>query len=566
MNLPAILDHVLSRGFPPLLDARAAPRLFPIVIGGLVLVLLIALLRIVFSRKDSFAVRLGLTYRFSTHLGIESLVLVIEALAIYAVWVAYSTPVDRLFQLPPVVPVRVLAVIVHAVLAVGGALLLVAVLLEVFNLSDRDGGRWFAAALSATCLLVVFGWEVQHWPMLFLVIGEFLVFWYGIRTLVTALITDPSQVLNHGVTTARTLVVDALVRIVGTASIILLHPLVEPFLGLGVLITLAGVYLLLIQVDDLAFGIAVWSSRGAKARLFVDRKRMPRRGYITAGLVLFGVLLGGFAAPALAALPRTLNPTATSDLWLKASVAAAVFLVFHPLAQWAAAATLERAEQELPGQLRPIAEDEIKKKRGGGARAVAFFAPGLVSWWERDDVDALTRSKVAASLPRIVKTLPYLAFVIFCALLSVDVLSRQLGLTITEASAWITGADWTTTLIATRLPFLFLSRGDRPLATQVLGPMNEASVRIVGFVGLASYALKFAQPGQADDPVQSFIQSLGANQHFLLVLQRIHTEGWIAGALVIVGYVVYLLTMYSSRSALLSSVRPRQSVPAVARR
>ncbi len=168
-----LLDTIWNHGIF-VAEKGQNPALYPFFLAGIVLSLILGIVNFAFelrSRQFGFVLKLELKW-----------LLVYELLPLYAVWLAFATPPTRL-PFPPPIPntswlfipalptYTVIAVILHGLLSVCGLVLTVGWLAQ-FN--TPNGSRIDTFFLLITLVGLVIGWELQHWPLTFLIVAEIL--------------------------------------------------------------------------------------------------------------------------------------------------------------------------------------------------------------------------------------------------------------------------------------------------------------------------------------------------------------------------------------------------------
>jgi hypothetical protein len=280
-------QSILSYGIPPIYAADN-PRIYLFALGAIVLTLVLTFVRLIQTRKAS------------TLLGLVFGLPVIEL-----AWLAYSTPVDRLFGFAPGVVTTVAAGAIHGLLALM-PLALVGIWLAQLGL--KAASLWSIGSELVACGLIVVGIETQAWPANLVVVLEgaltFVVFAsIGIAVLRVESRTGKAPrwagVLYFGLWSAALLL------------ILFAHPVQSQ------LVALCTLFLAIIWIDGLA-GNNRW------------------RFLITVPVVLAAGALG--AANVFA--PLTHGAGLTFRVWIEATVAGAIFLFVAPLVDWAQSAIM----------------------------------------------------------------------------------------------------------------------------------------------------------------------------------------------------------------------------------
>jgi hypothetical protein len=596
--LGAMLHQILTDGIGPVFDAHAAPQLYPFILGGLVASLLSFLGHLAFAKPDT---------PFRKRLGTQTPMLIGQVLGIYAIWLAYSTPVTSLFALPQWGVVVVIAAVVHAALAIGGAVMVLSTTIDQFAIPPN---RLSGALAVIACVLLAAGWESEAWPMLLVVAGELLLA-YAAAYYLAGILTDPKTFYADKPTwTGWQYTVVSLLRMFGLAYVVFAHPIAEPWLDLGMLTNLVGLYLVFAQLDELAIGLATWRQEARRAAAKAGRvtataareTARPVRFYVTAPLALLIGLLGSQAIFA----PVLPNTGLTPLIWIEASVAGAVYLIFRPLADWAGTKTREAANQAAAASYinlkskaisdetyRKAYEEELRSKpwkRSPGRWGAWVFDHEAVVEKERQEAAKVARLKAQQAEQGVrqvaqqrgeaaggaIVSVGSVALIFSLAIVAFALLAEHFGLSLTFGTNWAPTISWALGLAASQLPFVSLrfgrwAREDPARVKTIFGPMANASLLIVSVVGLSDQALKLALPAQG--PAADMVAQVTQVDPRLVdgVIQTIHVMGWIGAVLVLVGYLVSIGTIYRSRYRLLpppmvkapvTSTRERQKVTA----
>lgn len=348
IGLPQHIDDVIR--------SHDNPTLYPFALAALGTSVLIGLLNFVVLPRNT-----NLNQRATEYiLGLTLILFALELLAIYLVWLAFSTPVDRLPFAPPAgggrwlfIPLDgiyiVSAVLVHAVISLFG----VSNLLTSWGtilLRLRSGRAPSTALAYVGFALTVAGWEVQHWP-LWLIVPIELLLAYLISSIISDAIDDAFDRLKAGSPQAKRRVervVEAFESgaiLVAVVFITFHHNISSIPLSLSYPLTLLGLYFTVVALEKI---VALCLSIRQAHQLEYQYDN-PRRWRITILLVPLLALLGasGVFNPLIA------NPSIGRDVWIEVGAVGTAYVLFKPLIDLAAkrASALEQAQPKTVGEI-----------------------------------------------------------------------------------------------------------------------------------------------------------------------------------------------------------------------
>jgi hypothetical protein len=368
MQVLGIFNDILNHGFGPFLR-QDNPLLYPFVLAALVLSVLLGIVNFFVERKRPVRRDGQPQYRngrlvYPTTLAVlvgEVIVLAVQLASIYLIWLAYATPFSRLPFAPPAagtswlgLPADLvylgLAVIVHGILSLVATYVLIVFWLTQFHISS-ERRLIVNFALLIGLVLVIYGWEVEHWPIGFLVPAELVVsVTVGlalVRSSVAALavaigsvIISPFRRPDPKSKEQFELSLALLAQVLGSGFIMLTHPLSAFW------IDLFGIYYTLTLFDSVvASFIGVFLPRYIRGDVFSvlsTPDRFPVAMFLIAVTALAGA--GGIFAS------LTLNPGVTAAVWLQAGAAALAYALFRPLTtqvQWKIFRELARKVEDM---------------------------------------------------------------------------------------------------------------------------------------------------------------------------------------------------------------------------
>lgn len=333
------VDHILHRGLGPL-SAQDNPFVYPMVLGLIVASALIAAL------TAARGIRRG---KVVASLFQQALLTALNLVFIYLFWLSYATPYGRLPFSPPVagtafvgIPLDgvyyVSAVLIHALLAFASAALLYGVIVSAQL--DTESTTVQSLFTLALYVVLVAAWIGSGWPAWFVVPIEFLLS-FVVGRQAEAYLTRflHRRALRSPIKRRR---VERSSRVLGALIIILLLALVL-FLNPSapIVLVLLGLYVCLVQIDDLLACVAAVIKPGMADYQFLS----PRRWILTVPLTLGLATLG--AAQVFPSL--TGDPSQDYRLWLETAAAAVAYMLFFPLtdlARFNAGIRAERPNRE----------------------------------------------------------------------------------------------------------------------------------------------------------------------------------------------------------------------------
>ncbi|WIG61069.1 MAG: hypothetical protein OJF49_003817 [Ktedonobacterales bacterium] len=510
-----VFTDLFTEGIGPVFVARDAPLLYHLLLGAVALALIFAVKEI-FVTPDR---HLPLGKRAL----VESGMLLGQFVFIYCIWLAYATPYSRLFGLPDSGAWGVVAICVHGLLSLVGVVGLA--LLWMVQTHVTVVGRWYAVALLVTVAAMVVGWEAHSWPGLYLVLCEtalvYLVVW-----LVPAIVFDAKEVFDLNKPWSGGQYALKSVLTVGLLALIaLLH-------APGVYIAnLLVVFLMLATFDDVALSVLSLVTKKLPQVVGSDTTWPSERWRVTALVVVaIGVAgaLGVFHGVGL-------NPGLGATLWIEASVAAAVYLIFAPL--------VNRARIEAWPELVKLVQGIVQSEspHGGG------WVGDAVRWVTRR-LNGTPNPKPEEIATQLVQDLPVASLLFFVVILCFDLLVAHAGLSVGVAGIWANRVSWGLSIVAGQLPFLLLTKHEREIKDKLRGAFHplttfmRAVLSVIPFV--ATLFLLEAPNGTTLDlrtlPLVSKLDSSA-------VEKALGTIGAEAAVVVVAGYVLYLLMIWRMR-------------------
>jgi hypothetical protein len=293
-----------------------SPILYSYFLGGIAFsfFLGIANFAIITARRNIRHLTIGRIFRTELRVLIRN-----ELLPLYALWLAFATPATMLpfsmpkagsswLFLPAPQTYAVLATLIHGYLAIYGLGVVVGWLIQL-NTPNRS-------RIDNLCILlgyfgIIYGWEVQHWPELFVVVAECLLLW-RIADLLTTLIIGPRTFSSSSMTLNQVRLVLGIfwpLLLSGFLLIALWHE-IDFYI-----INIIAIFFVFTQIDQWYIICRGQSKFGRSVGLSL----------LVAGLTLLA------ASGALLAV--THNHGMTYSIWLEAGMAAAAFLIFFPLTE-----------------------------------------------------------------------------------------------------------------------------------------------------------------------------------------------------------------------------------------
>ncbi|HEX6817271.1 MAG TPA: hypothetical protein VF120_02780 [Ktedonobacterales bacterium] len=182
MFTQTIIDTIVNQGILVAQKAQS-PFLYPYLLGAIAASILLGVLNVITSVARTRRRRVGRIIYTETRF------LILHELApIYALWLAFATPYGSYFF-----GASWFGLLLHGALAIYGAWdLSTSWIIQIYLYNSAVIGN---LAVVASLILVAFGWEIEQWPLPFIMAGE-LVLSFFIASLLAGIVVGNKRLIH----------------------------------------------------------------------------------------------------------------------------------------------------------------------------------------------------------------------------------------------------------------------------------------------------------------------------------------------------------------------------------